>query len=760
MNNTYTFFNGISPELRNNLIGTLLHISKFIGENNKLKTKFESALSTLGIDLSHVNQINYVPDYPASFKTDYPFEALLDAATSIDNFPNRLNLYIVTVTAYAVIIRGWNQGEYNAAIKTACRSLWTIIERERYLLEQFPILTGIIEDDIALLHDVLDNIQDEEKSALYKRLNPIKALMNIYESKRADRTWNIATNNIQTTEEIRDDGGTILLQKEVCASGPTHTGISREENNADQPTQELIVDFPQENKDSSTARSSNLKIKKDSQKANHIHRAKVNAPADHNRRPMELFTMLLENGIILLDEIYAKRRKLVFNDIQLAEYERILLILLGLMTSRSKSRIALLKLFHNVDDIRHEGIFIRGDIPYLLFRPQIKSSSITQNRIEHENLNLSLVLKIEETGLFHHKLPANLDKHIIYYFTNIKQQLMSRETELIVNHNDILRKLTSLPYAPITEVQVAEFLNNSLIDSGTDILMRAYLCGHGPDQTASLYYTQLQTDCLYDIYDTFLEQMGVEKVPHKYRHTTVVGSALVPTDKYITSRFDYIKSIIKSHVRDRYISTSHKYHNHYTIYSFRLISLATGHRSVSAPFELITDFDLEHGIVTIADEDVGPSLQPRKIILCKTALKQFKNYIRYLTKWHEHVECYDDELFNTLGKILSGELPLFFLYDEDERMTLLNPSDLIHYRQNIDPLPLNTSRHIIRTHLTQHVNGMIGGTINGEAVDAYMGHASYGQNPNIFVSGFEFNELNKIAKLLEKKFQKLGIEAI
>lgn len=146
-------------------------------------------------------------------------------------------------------------------------------------------------------------------------------------------------------------------------------------------------------------------------------------------------------------------------------------------------------------------------------------------------------------------------------------------------------------------------------------------------------------------------------------------------------------------------------HNSYVDYCLLLIFACTGHRPIHDPIQDQNYFDLELGLMLVADKVVSEERAWRIVSLPEMGrhqLKYYQEYLPRLTGWLSFLPQSKD-LVTQLNGLIRGERtqPFFFYLDELDptKLVKITPKLMQERMSDFWKLPLNTFRHSIATEL-------------------------------------------------------------
>ena len=146
-------------------------------------------------------------------------------------------------------------------------------------------------------------------------------------------------------------------------------------------------------------------------------------------------------------------------------------------------------------------------------------------------------------------------------------------------------------------------------------------------------------------------------------------------------------------------------HNVFTDYCLSVIFFATGHRPIKDPIQDQEYFDLELGVMLIADKVSSEDRAWRATALGDIACKQLSYYGEYLPRLYSNLSTLtgSEDLLARLAGLINGNnsLPYFFYLDEScpARVVNITPALMKKRFEEYWDLPIYLFRHIAATEL-------------------------------------------------------------
>lgn len=192
----------------------------------------------------------------------------------------------------------------------------------------------------------------------------------------------------------------------------------------------------------------------------------------------------------------------------------------------------------------------------------------------------------------------------------------------------------------------------------------------------------------------------------------------------------------------------HELHNLITYYTAQMFAYGTGVRAICSPMISLNAFDSRSGTVVISDKDGEDFYNSRLCILPKRVRAQLDFYKR-------HVEqLKTNSYFQAMNLNSDAQFPEYFYLDDHGHPTEIKPSISFALQEKFFQLPLNSNRRLIRTYLMEQ-------KVNGELINAFMGHWGMGQEPwGKFSSSSPLELLEQISPYIDQFLEMLGFEVV
>ena len=305
----------------------------------------------------------------------------------------------------------------------------------------------------------------------------------------------------------------------------------------------------------------------------------------------------------------------------------------------------------------------------------------------------------------------------------------------------------------LTLGRISNHLHTSLIQQGQDRARAALIAGKPAKAYPQLHYHTDDAMLLENIHAAWLRDLladaGLEKEKLIACGSDLrVGSNLSPNPDLLQR---YSRELHKRLDFDRRSGLSRLigFHNEFVLYSLELLNLGTGHRPVDCPYESLLDIDVTGQLIYISDKENRSGSASRVIALPEVALEQISHIRSQLETLISHNSVVGEVAVRAAAKALEGDGPFLFFISKDQSIDIVTPKLLNDRFRDRWPLPLNWTRHWMRSSLAR-----VG--VEGDLIDAWMGHADFGQEALGRWSGLSIKDLRHVALTVGKIMCEIG----
>ncbi len=183
-------------------------------------------------------------------------------------------------------------------------------------------------------------------------------------------------------------------------------------------------------------------------------------------------------------------------------------------------------------------------------------------------------------------------------------------------------------------------------------------------------------------------------------------------------------------------------HNAYTVYVVLVVKLATGIRPVRDLFSSLADFDFVNCRIYINDKQRREGMA-RIVPMCPLLKEQLIEYTKYLTAILVEPAGHPEILRHRIELIVRSEAQPFQIFS-DSGLEPITPSFLEDFLSNSFPVPLNFSRHLIRTWMYQDE------TLNSVIIDDFMAHDIEGQMSQGLYSTYTYRDEKQLNQTIQR----------
>ena len=324
-----------------------------------------------------------------------------------------------------------------------------------------------------------------------------------------------------------------------------------------------------------------------------------------------------------------------------------------------------------------------------------------------------------------------------------------------VTPSEISDRIKNLNLRQVTAARIASAAYLWLYHHGWERTLLDRLFGSEPEHATPLFYENMQEENVLTAYDNWFSYINGLIPEHRFtrrrlKRKTRIGSKRTPKPRHLQQSFSaYREYVIQLLKHGNWIAA----HNHYAVYTYHLLSFATGLRPILEPFGTFDEFCHETGLYYIRDKDVrGPS--PRFVPLACVALTQLKYYQNYLTELRPYLEAMPNRYKDNMNRIFDSKAPFLFTINEvDSVIRPLAPRTIRKFVKNFFPRDMNWARHFLRTQLRDY-------EIHDDVIQAFMGHGSVGHEPYSRYSALTIGNLFEAAMVIDKLADRIGIKPL
>ena len=324
----------------------------------------------------------------------------------------------------------------------------------------------------------------------------------------------------------------------------------------------------------------------------------------------------------------------------------------------------------------------------------------------------------------------------------------------------------------MTCIAVRRYIFQIFLEESTDVAVAMMLTNqrYGMPETR-LHYTTLEKNKLSDIHRVAIQNLiklmffefedmqgdiGRWLNENSHEQKGYVGSRLTSTSEARQKLVRELKNKISNLRNDDVIN----FHNAFTAYCVVMLDYATASRAVARKYFLESDMCFESNTMLVWDKNAGDTINSRIVYLPDVCIEQIKEYRRHRKLVIERMTSLPDSEFHLLTDPLNQKptsfyknklrahvdscYGQFFFLDNKGKPKQLHPKLIREQLDGIFHLPPNVNRHNFRFNMCKEL-------VNGEFMDAYLGHSIWGEEAYGRYSTLSLDEvLNQLNSKIEK----------
>lgn len=346
-------------------------------------------------------------------------------------------------------------------------------------------------------------------------------------------------------------------------------------------------------------------------------------------------------------------------------------------------------------------------------------------------------------------------KRSVRLFGTNEQLLVPRFEWIFSQSKDLLKVLRRQTGARVTLRRIQSQLFVELAEEASDTVDASMITGAQPPfgQTAALYYQATPGVVLAERYQNVVrswaslleDSVSTRRGPELQPDGLLRGSSFVVQKHSLRTATGLIRDQLTIFRKNPLSESVRLFHNLFTAYCQWMLLWGSGFRAVHDPIAKPFEVNERRGLIFIADKTADGNAHHRAVPAPATLIKQ--------------LNCYKDHCDSLRGRTFlqnSGVNPQaqFYYIDEKFQLQPATPRILARELERVFPLPLNVSRHTLRSYLRAH-------SVSGGLVNAFMGHWGIGTEPWSRYSSLDpvlFSE--ELTPLLSSLLIELGFEKV
>lgn len=286
----------------------------------------------------------------------------------------------------------------------------------------------------------------------------------------------------------------------------------------------------------------------------------------------------------------------------------------------------------------------------------------------------------------------------------------------------------------------------------------SYLFGNPINSASSrMFYTSLSLEHYRKLYEEVCQDMhGIldrhcsSPVLADLNKGSFVGARYCPTSKALKNVFEFMSIKVDALRKDLGLraETWVELHNWYTVFCSVVQAALIGARGIIEPLLSPSKISPE-GVAVFRDKDGVDQFHTRSIQLHPMALEVTRLYQAHRRRTLIRLVLINPKSQSNLNR---AQAPWSFFLDHQGNWEEVRPSSIRPYLAQASPLPFNSFRKYLRTRMTEL-------DASPQAIDALLGHASYGEQVWGHFSSLDWSALcHQQKQALDKIIDEVGIE--
>jgi hypothetical protein len=412
-----------------------------------------------------------------------------------------------------------------------------------------------------------------------------------------------------------------------------------------------------------------------------------------------------------------------------------LMVLISMLVGRSVDHLVSLPVIHKTPDRGVGDFWLGGKETIALYhRPDLPlHAAVDLDRDDGKN------------G-FWLPLPPSIGKALRKFLESNGRQFPSLEIGPAIAE---LRKQVS---DRITALRLHQSLAESMTNDGVDEAIVALITGVAPEHCAALYYTAVPKPVVLTTFYDHLDSWFPEAKTRRWGSPSeLVGSRLRFDPETVSALFREQAKLING-ARKGVDVDLEEFHNELALYTFQLLALVSGARSVTEPFGEATDMNVHACTLRLADKNNRQDGSSRLLVLGDIAMRQVNEYNRNVEFLVGHYAVSKPRLAEEIRRAGAGDASWLFLLQNDHTKTLTPKLTQRRLAERWRP-PLNWPRHFLRS-------WFVGQAFGRGVVRAFMGHADTGAPPLSRYDGTSVFDLQNLATAINDFIDSLDIPMV
>lgn len=245
--------------------------------------------------------------------------------------------------------------------------------------------------------------------------------------------------------------------------------------------------------------------------------------------------------------------------------------------------------------------------------------------------------------------------------------------------------------------RIASALHTIIRRHTDDKILADLICGYSPKHSSALYYSSYSSNEIFRIYKksiSFLSantNLNLDYLSFKLNISSGSQSLLT-----VQAATDFMSVLLQSanNSKDKINK-----HNALTCWLWYAILLLTSIRPVNHIPGMLSQIDLETGLLWVSDKEARSTSAGRIVPICDFLNRAIKGYLNYLNDLKTSLGLEDATLADILDQLEHSKYPLLFFRTE-AAWEAAQPVHIIKLTEGLPVYPLNWTRHFGRSFLS------------------------------------------------------------
>ncbi len=308
----------------------------------------------------------------------------------------------------------------------------------------------------------------------------------------------------------------------------------------------------------------------------------------------------------------------------------------------------------------------------------------------------------------------------------------------------------------VTKARIAHAGHQWLYHDGKERTVLDRLFATDPGHAVPIFYENMREESVLEAFDAWVKHVK-EFIPEnlldftRSPRTARIGSRRTPRLEALSKSLPEFRKEVQWHLAKGNIPGAH---DRYAVYTYLLLSLATGLRPVESPFATFDHFCDETKMYYVRDKDTGGIPSPRFVPVAQFAVTQLNHYRDYLPTLEGYLYAMSGSQRDYIRGVWKNVNPFLFTLDGPRtKPTPLSPRRISKILNDFLPFDLNWTRHVLRTELSHR-------GVRDDVIQAFMGHGKAGQEPFSRYSALTVADLAEVSRVVDEIAAAMGAEPL